>query len=54
MTPNAADQDCVIREAQLEDAVAVAALITQLGYETTPEEMSTRLNRLLSDPHTGH
>lgn len=39
-----------IREARLEDAPAVAALVTQLGYPATPADLEERLGRLLVRP----
>ena len=38
-----------IRDAKLTDAPALAALICELGYETTPAEMSRRLQSILYD-----
>jgi GNAT superfamily N-acetyltransferase len=38
-----------IRDATDEDAAAVAVLITQLGYQTTEEEMRRRLQRIAAD-----
>lgn len=43
------DVDLVTREAALSDASEVAALICELGYETTPTEMETRLMSILLD-----
>ena len=37
-----------IRTAKVDDAPAVAALVTQLGYEAAPHEVSDRLARLLA------
>ena len=39
-----------IRDATNEDAGAVAVLITQLGYETTEDEMRRRMQRIGADP----
>jgi GNAT superfamily N-acetyltransferase len=39
-----------IRDAQMSDAPAIAGLVTQLGYPTTPADMTERLTRLLADP----
>jgi GNAT superfamily N-acetyltransferase len=39
-----------VREAILADASAIAVLITELGYPTTPAEMRGRLSGLLEDP----
>jgi ribosomal protein S18 acetylase RimI-like enzyme len=38
-----------IRTAKLSDASELAALMSELGYETTSEEMRTRLQSILSD-----
>jgi GNAT superfamily N-acetyltransferase len=38
------------RAAALSDSAAVAGLVTQLGYPTTPAQMEQRLTRLLADP----
>lgn len=38
-----------VRDATAEDAGPVAVLITQLGYETTEEEMKRRLQRIAAD-----
>jgi ribosomal protein S18 acetylase RimI-like enzyme len=42
-----------IRDAKLSDAPALAALMCELGYETTSAEMSRRLKSILSDPRYG-
>jgi GNAT superfamily N-acetyltransferase len=39
-----------IREATLEDASSIAALMTTLGYPTNPEQMEGRLWALLANP----
>jgi aminoglycoside 6'-N-acetyltransferase I len=39
-----------IRDATLGDAVALAELVTELGYPTTTEQMVTRLEAILSKP----
>jgi GNAT superfamily N-acetyltransferase len=39
----------VIREATEDDAEALADLLTQLGYPTTPEQAAARLGRILPD-----
>jgi ribosomal protein S18 acetylase RimI-like enzyme len=39
-----------IRGAKLGDASHLAALMSELGYETTPAEMETRLKSILSNP----
>jgi len=38
-----------LRRVELSDSDAVSRLVTQLGYPTTPAEMTPRLNRLLSN-----
>lgn len=42
-----------IRDAKLSDAPVLAALMCELGYETTSAEMSQRLKSVLSDPRYG-
>lgn len=42
-----------IRDAKLSDALALAVLMCELGYETTSAEMSQRLKSILSDPRYG-
>jgi ribosomal protein S18 acetylase RimI-like enzyme len=42
------DVDLTIREAELSDASEMAALMCELGYETTPTEMETRLRSIRS------
>jgi ribosomal protein S18 acetylase RimI-like enzyme len=39
-----------LRVATLSDSAAIAALVSQLGYLTTPPEMKGRLERLLTHP----
>lgn len=39
-----------IRNAGLSDSTAIAALMTQLGYPSTPAEIDTRLTRMLAHP----
>jgi ribosomal protein S18 acetylase RimI-like enzyme len=39
-----------VRDARLDDAPALAALMTVLGYPTSPRSMSSGLNRVLADP----
>ena len=39
----------IIREAKLTDAPSLAALMCELGYETTPAEMRRRLKSILCD-----
>lgn len=41
---------CIIREAGTADAASIASLVTQLGYPSTPAEMTGRLKVLLSLP----
>lgn len=42
-----------VRNAEASDAAAIASLVSQLGYPSTPAEMSSRLTPLLADPrHT--
>ncbi len=42
-----------VRNAEVSDAAAIASLVSQLGYASTPAEMSSRLMPLLADPsHT--
>lgn len=43
-------EEYIIREAQANDASAIASLITQLGYPASSEEMSRRVNTLSSMP----
>lgn len=43
------DVDLAIREAEPSDASEMAALICELGYETTPTEMEDRLGSILPD-----
>ena len=40
----------MVREATEADAGALADLLTQLGYPTTPEQARSRLGRILPDP----
>lgn len=42
--------DITLRAARMGDSIAIARLVTQLGYPTTPAEMEGRLKRLLSHP----
>jgi ribosomal protein S18 acetylase RimI-like enzyme len=42
--------DLAIRDAELNDAPALAVLMCEFGYETTHAEMSARLERILPDP----
>jgi GNAT superfamily N-acetyltransferase len=41
---------CWIRDAELDDAAELAALMCELGYETKRTEMETRLKLVLSNP----
>lgn len=43
------DVDLAIREGEPSDASEMAALICELGYETTPTEMEDRLRSILPD-----
>jgi len=40
----------IIRDANLSDASELAVLMCELGYETKPTEMETRLKSVLSNP----
>ena len=42
--------DLSVRDARMDDSPALAALMTVLGYPTTPVAMSQGLNRVLADP----
>jgi ribosomal protein S18 acetylase RimI-like enzyme len=44
------DVDLRIRDAELSDAAELAALASELGYETTGAEMESRLVSILKDP----
>jgi len=44
------DIDLKIREGKLSDAADLAALMCELGYETTSAEMESRLISILKDP----
>jgi ribosomal protein S18 acetylase RimI-like enzyme len=44
------DIDLKIREGKLSDAADLAALISELGYDTTSTEMESRLISILKDP----
>ena len=44
------DANVRIRDVKLTDASALAALMCELGYETTSEEMTARLKSILLDP----
>ena len=46
--------DVTLRNAGLSDATAIAALMTQLGYPSTPGQIEPRLTRMLAHPdYTG-
>ncbi len=42
-----------VRDATLADADRLAALMTELGYPTTPDQMTARLTRILADGDYG-
>jgi len=42
--------DLKIRDGKLSDGAELAALVCQLGYETTSAEMESRLISILKDP----
>jgi GNAT superfamily N-acetyltransferase len=44
------DIECLIRDAELNDAPELAVLMCELGYETGRTEMETRLKLILSNP----
>lgn len=44
-------EDIRIRGPRAEDAAALARLATQLGYQSTPEQVATRLKAVLRDPN---
>jgi aminoglycoside 6'-N-acetyltransferase I len=48
--PLARPGDVVVRHATMTDAEALAALVTELGYRTTPDQMRGRLESILSKP----
>jgi len=41
-----------IREASLDDAAAVAVLLGELGYPTSPDQAAERIERIAADPST--
>jgi GNAT superfamily N-acetyltransferase len=41
-----------VRQVQVEDAEAVAALLGELGYPSTPSQAAERLARIAGDPST--
>jgi GNAT superfamily N-acetyltransferase len=47
------NQNIIIRNAELSDAAALAALSAELGYPTTPAEMKSRFDTLYSNPLHG-
>jgi GNAT superfamily N-acetyltransferase len=42
--------DVAIRPLTVSDSESTAALVTQLGYPTTPQQIASRLDTLISDP----
>lgn len=50
MTVAATTNEIRVRPGRLEDAQAIADLVTQLGYPSTPDQMAERLPRILSHP----
>jgi GNAT superfamily N-acetyltransferase len=48
----AAASSVALREPTLEDAAAIAALLGELGYPSTPEQAAERLARIVTDPST--
>ena len=50
MTDAASTSEVRIRPGRLEDAEALATLATQLGYPSTPDEITARLRRILPHP----
>jgi ribosomal protein S18 acetylase RimI-like enzyme len=49
--PNDRVFDLTIRAAEMDDAAALAQLMCELGYETSPAEMQQRLNSVLRDAY---
>jgi ribosomal protein S18 acetylase RimI-like enzyme len=47
--PNERLFDLAIRDAEMDDAAALAQLMCELGYETTKSEMQMRLERIATD-----
>jgi ribosomal protein S18 acetylase RimI-like enzyme len=47
--PNEHRLDLAIRAAEINDAAALAQLMSELGYETTESEMQTRMARISAD-----
>ena len=47
--PNEPRSDFTIRDAEIADAAALAALMCELGYKTTESEMRIRLERIAAD-----
>jgi GNAT superfamily N-acetyltransferase len=45
------DPEPRVRNARIDDAPLVAPLMTALGYETSADQMTARLNTLLADPN---
>src|SRR6478752_1349675 len=48
----AAASSVTIREASALDAVAVAALLSELGYPSSPAQAAERIERIAADPST--
>ena len=47
--PNELLSDLTIRAAEVNDAAALAQLMSELGYETTESEMQTRMKKISTD-----
>jgi len=50
--PAAASAAVALREPTPEDAAAIASLLGELGYPSTPEQATERLARIAADPST--
>jgi ribosomal protein S18 acetylase RimI-like enzyme len=48
--PSACASDVIVRAAEAGDAMALAELMRQLGYETSADEMERRIVAILSNP----
>jgi GNAT superfamily N-acetyltransferase len=48
----ASTSSVTVREAQPRDAAAVAVLLGELGYPSTPEQAAERIERIAGDPST--
>jgi GNAT superfamily N-acetyltransferase len=46
--PTSPDASLAIRDADADDAAALAALLTELGHPTSPEELAARLPQLVA------